>query len=149
MHQFRFECQPGCTACCETEGEVRLTSEDIRRASAFLGIPSEVFVSTYTTGAGTLSGLRCPFLGPNGCAIHPAKPTQCRLYPFWPEIVETRQAWHRTVRTCPGIGKGPLIQIADAVAIAAGMKEAFPDSYVQEPAPSPSRKRRMRNPASF
>jgi Fe-S-cluster containining protein len=149
MHQFRFECQPGCTACCETEGEVRLTSEDIRNASAFLGITAEAFVSAYTTGAGALSGLRCPFLGPNGCAIHPAKPTQCRLYPFWPEIVETRQAWHRTARTCPGIGKGPLIQIADAVTISAEMKAVFPDSYAPEPASSPSRIERIRNPASL
>lgn len=149
MHQFRFECQPGCTACCEAEGEVRLTPEDVRLASAFLGITAEVFVSTYTAGAGILSGHRCPFLTSNGCAIHPAKPTQCRLYPFWPEIVETRQSWNRTARTCPGIGKGPLIQIADAAAVAAGMKEAFPDSYIQEPVSAPSRKRRMRNPASF
>ena len=51
----------------------------------------------------------CPFLVDDGCAIHKAKPTQCRNYPFWQENMETRNHWLLTAAFCPGIGKGPQI----------------------------------------
>ena len=61
---------------------------------------------------------QCPFLEGHGCSIHPAKPTQCRTFPFWPELVESKREWNRTGKYCPGIGKGPLIQIGTAMEIA-------------------------------
>ena len=45
------------------------------------------------------------------------------------QIVETRQAWNSTVKICPGIGKGPLIQIEDSIATAQLMKSVFPEDY--------------------
>ena len=131
MQQFRFQCQPGCTKCCEGEGQVRPTESDIENMSRYLGMTVPDFRDRYVTGQfvrATDEG-RCPFLLTDGCSIHAAKPTQCRLFPFWPETVETRQAWHRTVQLCPGIGKGDLIQIERAVEIANEMKAAFPDCY--------------------
>ncbi len=74
-------------------------------------------------------GKQCPFLLPEGCRIHPAKPTQCRLFPFWPELVEDREAWERTARGCPGIGTGPLYQIGTALELAEEMKRAYPAMY--------------------
>jgi hypothetical protein len=71
----------------------------------------------------------CQFLRPDGCSIHPAKPTQCRIFPFWPELVESRREWNKTARWCPGIGKGPLIQIETARAQAREMREAYPAMY--------------------
>jgi Fe-S-cluster containining protein len=62
----------------------------------------------------------------DGCSIHPAKPTQCRLFPFWPEIVSSLKAWRRTARLCPGIGQGPLIQIGTALETASEMEHAYP-----------------------
>jgi Fe-S-cluster containining protein len=47
------------------------------------------------------------------CAIHPVKPTQCRLYPFWFKNVRSREAWEKTVAECPGIGQGPLVTPVD------------------------------------
>ena len=72
---------------------------------------------------------QCPFLGKSGCDIHPAKPTQCRTYPFWPEIVERRSTWRANGRFCPGIGKGPLIQIGSAMEIAEEQRRAYPELY--------------------
>jgi uncharacterized protein len=63
------------------------------------------------------------------CSIHPAKPTQCRTFPFWPELVEQRAAWNRTARYCPGIGKGELIQIGSAMEIAEEQRRAYPELY--------------------
>ena len=51
----------------------------------------------------------CIFLGENGCSIYEGRPLQCRTYPFWPSIVESRENWESEKRSCPGIGKGPII----------------------------------------
>jgi len=72
---------------------------------------------------------QCSFLEGHGCSIHPAKPTQCRTFPFWPEIVERKAAWDRTARYCPGIGKGPLIQIGTAMETAEEQRLAYPEMY--------------------
>ena len=72
------------------------------------------------TRCGSVSHLKSSarFSKAHGCSIHPAKPTQCRTFPFWPELVESKSEWNRTGRYCPGIGKGPLIQIGTAMEIA-------------------------------
>ena len=72
---------------------------------------------------------QCHFLKDGGCSIHPAKPTQCRLYPFWPELVESVADWEDAGKTCPGIGKGELIQIGTACEVASEMKQAYPHMY--------------------
>jgi len=72
----------------------------------------------------------CHFLTDGGCSIHPAKPVQCRIFPFWPELVESRREWNKTARAyCPGIGQGPLVQIAEARVQAEEMRQAFPALY--------------------
>jgi hypothetical protein len=74
---------------------------------------------------------RCPFLGGDErhgwCKVHPAKPTQCATYPFWPSIAGDGRTWVQEAQTCPGIGQGPLlparlveIQIAAAAAVDSG-----------------------------
>jgi uncharacterized protein len=75
------------------------------------------------------SGANCHFLSDGGCSIHAVKPTQCRIFPFWPELVESRREWLKTARYCPGIGKGPLVQIASAHAQAAEMRNGYPGLY--------------------
>ena len=50
-------------------------------------------------------GEACPFFD-GGCTIEPVKPVQCRAYPFWPELVNTRWDWRCESKECPGIDKG-------------------------------------------
>jgi uncharacterized protein len=132
---LRFECQPGCTACCEQEGFVYLTEADIVRAATFLGMRPAAFERQYIYRTRHRMRLRvprgaqCHFLRDGGCGIHPAKPTQCRIFPFWPELVESKAQWRKTARYCPGMGKGPLIQIAEARAQASEMRSAYPEMY--------------------
>jgi Fe-S-cluster containining protein len=71
----------------------------------------------------------CHFLEAGGCSIHPAKPTQCRIFPFWPELVESKREWRKTAQYCPGMGKGPLIQIEAAKGLAQEMREGYPAMY--------------------
>src|ERR1019366_6095821 len=44
---LRFQCQPGCTACCEQQGFVYLTEDDIPRIAAFLGLSATAFEERY------------------------------------------------------------------------------------------------------
>ena len=112
-----------------------LSENDLRRAAKFVGLTPRAFEKRYVYR--TTNQLRfrkppdrqCPFLDATGCSIHPAKPTQCRTFPFWPELVENREAWKQTGKFCPGIGKGPLIQIGDAMQIAEEQRREFPEDY--------------------
>jgi uncharacterized protein len=130
MDGVRFTCQSGCTNCCDQEGFVYLTETDLKRAATFTGMSARAFESKYVYRTRHQMRFRkprdrqCPFLVENGCSIHPAKPTQCRTFPFWPELIENRSAWRATARFCPGIGKGPLIQIGTAMEIAEEQRRA-------------------------
>lgn len=133
--ELRFECQPGCTNCCNTKGYVYLTEDNLQQAARYLKITAADFEQRYVYRTRHLLRLRkprnsqCHFLLESGCSIHPAKPTQCRLFPFWPEVVKTARAWEIAGRRCPGIGKGKLIQIGEALEIASEMERAYPTTY--------------------
>lgn len=132
---LRFTCQPGCTKCCDQDGYVYLSEDDVVRAAKFVGMSAAAFEARYVYRTRHQRRFRkprdkqCPFLKTDGCSIHPAKPTQCRTFPFWPEIVERRDTWNRTARYCPGIGKGELIQIGSAMEIAEEQRRAYPELY--------------------
>ena len=132
---LRFECQPGCTECCRQKGFVYLTDADLPRMADFLGLTAQQFERKYVYRTKNRMRLRVPldancyFLNEGGCSIHPAKPTQCRIFPYWPELLESRREWRKTARYCPGIGKGPLVQISDAREQAREMREGYPALY--------------------
>lgn len=134
-HQLRFECQRGCVNCCTISGYVYITERDLTRIARFLKMPAADFEAKYVYRTKHLLRLRkprasqCHFLKEGGCGIHPVNPVQCRLFPFWPELVESPRDWKKTGKMCPGIGKGPLIQIGDAMERASEMKTAYPGIY--------------------
>ncbi|MDQ6677253.1 MAG: YkgJ family cysteine cluster protein [Acidobacteriota bacterium] len=112
-----------------------LSEGDLKNAAAFLGLGAEEFEMQFVIRTRTELRLRkpegrqCFFHRNNCCAIHPAKPTQCRAFPFWPELLEDEAAWEETARYCPGMNRGELIQIEAAQAVAAEMREAYPAMY--------------------
>lgn len=135
--EIRFECQSGCRKCCEVSGYVYMTEEDVTNAARFLGLSQADFEATYIYRTRHMRRIRkprgkakqCPFLDAGGCGIHPVKPVQCRLFPFWPELVESQRDWRRTAKWCPGIGQGELIQIGTALEMAHEMREKYPETY--------------------
>lgn len=135
MIGIRFQCQPGCTNCCTQKGFVYLTEQDLVRIAGFLGLAPAEFERRYVYRTQTLIRLRvpretqCHFLREDGCSIHAVKPTQCRIFPFWPELVDDKKEWRKTAAWCPGIGKGELIQIQTARRQAEEMRQAYPSSY--------------------
>src|SRR3954447_20821701 len=107
MEGLRFECQPGCTRCCDQHGSVYITEDDLVRIAGYVGMSPAEFEAKYVYRTRWQVRLRkprrsqCHFLTPTGCSIHAVKPVQCRLYPFWPELVEYRDVWAYEARKCP------------------------------------------------
>ena len=132
---MRFECQPGCTSCCEQQGFVYLSEGDVDRIAKFLRLSKREFERRYVYRTKNLIRFRvpresqCHFLDGNGCSIHPVKPVQCRAFPFWPEMLDSRREWKKTAKYCPGIGKGNLVQIEVAQVSATEMRSAYPALY--------------------
>lgn len=135
MKGLRFECQPGCTNCCTQKGFVYLTENDLTRIAKFLRVTAAEFERRYVYRTSRQIRLRvprqvqCHFLRDGGCSIHPVKPAQCRIFPFWPELVDDKREWRKTAAWCPGIGQGELVQIEKADALAREMREAYPHMY--------------------
>jgi hypothetical protein len=131
----RFTCQSGCTKCCDQQGFVYLTEEDIERLASYLNMPAADFEQRYVYRTRRIRRLRvprhaqCSFLTDGGCGVHPAKPIQCRTFPYWPELLGTARAWHAAGKWCPGIGKGDLVNIELAQKSAEEMKKAHPHLY--------------------
>jgi len=132
---LRFECRTGCIDCCTQQGFVYLTDADAGRIAEYLGLSAQAFEKRYCYRTRRQLRLRvprhvqCHFLREGGCSIHPVKPTQCHIFPFWPELLESRAEWRKTARYCRGIGQGPLIQIELARSQAQEMREAYPAMY--------------------
>jgi hypothetical protein len=125
---LRFECQPDCGNCCVNHGEyayVYLEDADARRLARHLGLTLREFKKRYTETDEEYLLLRtddpaCPFLEKRRCTVYPARPTQCRTFPFWKSHLSSRRAWTRLRAFCPGIDRGevhPLSVIEDYLSL--------------------------------
>lgn len=126
--ELRFECQRSGN-CCRRPGYVYFTRDDVEAVAKFLGITRGEFVRRHLAIDGRRFVLEvdsggCRFFDGKGCVIHPAKPLQCRSWPYWPELVRTPRAWRAAARGCPGIGQGGPISAADLDAWLDALTEA-------------------------
>ena len=133
--QMRFACQPGCTRCCTQKGMVYLSVDDVPRLAEFLGMSVAEFRRRYVYATKHRLRLRkpgqgqCPFLRAEGCSVHPAKPVQCRTFPFWPELLDDKQQLEETAQWCPGIGKGNIVPVETLIESARETRNAYPYLY--------------------
>jgi len=128
---LRFECT-GCGNCCTgAPGVIWISDEEIRRAAEHLKISVDQFVKQYCHSLDGRVSLKekspnshgeydCIFLhelepavDENGrmqrrriCEIYPVRPLQCRLFPFWPGVLQSRRVWDSVARGCPGMNQG-------------------------------------------
>ena len=121
---LRFSCTMCGNCCTGPEGYVLYTQTDAAAIAARIGISVDEFVRDYTkdTMLGrslkekqTEFGLDCIFLdrttipGKAICGIYEDRPAQCRTWPFWKSLVQSRRSWEVAKRSCPGIDRGRLI----------------------------------------
>lgn len=114
---LRFQCQ-GSGKCCTSHGEygfVFLTLQDRKRFAKHFNISTSEFTKKYCEKNNEVWHLKedpknpdCMFLKNKKCSAYEGRPTQCRTWPFWPEVMSPK-AWKKdVVAFCPGVGKGPI-----------------------------------------
>ncbi len=112
-----FECKR-CTACCTLEGGVVLLGKkDLENLSRHFALSEDDFIKKYCRYLqksedmkyylclNDKNGSECIFWD-NGCTCYEARPVQCRTYPFWTKILESRESWDDEKKFCPGINEG-------------------------------------------
>jgi uncharacterized protein len=108
--KLKFKCT-GCGKCCTgSPGYVWLEEPDITRMCKKLKMKREEFLQKYTLFSNGHYSLRdlapsydCIFFKDKRCTIYEARPKQCRTYPFWDEILDSKKAWESEARNCEGI----------------------------------------------
>lgn len=113
----QFQCQ-GSEQCCTSHGEfgyVFLTLEDRKRMAKVLKMRTGEFTKKYCQKTGGVWHLieekgkpDCMFLEGKRCGIYEGRPTQCRTWPFWPEVMDAKSWKKDVVDFCPGVGKGKI-----------------------------------------
>ena len=112
---LRFRCQaPECSDCCTGKygpGYVWLTPLDIERLAELRNVDEYTIYNTYVRRVEDRLSLiekknhDCVFHEPGfGCSVYEARPDQCRAYPFWPSVLESKESWREEAERCPGIG---------------------------------------------
>jgi Fe-S-cluster containining protein len=116
-----------CGACCTgAPGFVWVNAEEIARLAEFRGMEFDDFTRAFVRQVGSRYSLKehpggdCVFWDRQaGCTVYPARPVQCRTWPFWPENLETAEAWDHVTSVCPGSGQGQFFTAEEVRALAA------------------------------
>ncbi|MDZ4829702.1 MAG: YkgJ family cysteine cluster protein [Phycisphaerae bacterium] len=120
---LRFECTQCGNCCTGGPGVVGFTVDEGRAIAAHLGLTEGTFLDRFTRASGAQRSLKelrteyghdCVFLDRTGglgravCSIYEVRPMQCRTWPFWPENLETPEAWESAKRMmpCHGMNRG-------------------------------------------
>lgn len=106
---LHFTCTQ-CGACCTgAPGYVWVGVEELERLAEFMGLDIEAFAARYVRQVRDRLSLierpngDCIFWSSGvGCTVYPARPVQCRTWPFWPRNLESPADWRDVQRGCPG-----------------------------------------------
>jgi Fe-S-cluster containining protein len=115
---LQFSCTR-CSACCRhTPGYVFLSRNDLSALVVYLRTTEDALKNAYCRqvvfgqvrrlSLKEKKNLDCVFWEEGGCTVYPARPLQCRSFPFWASSMASMEEWERCAKTCPGVGKGEL-----------------------------------------
>ena len=123
---LRFACTMCGNCCTGVPGYVLLDDAELAALAKRFDISVDAFIQRYThllpegrslIERKTKFGYDCVFLdrekipGKAVCGVYENRPKQCRTWPFWPSLLESKADWEDAKRKCPGIDKGPLISL--------------------------------------
>jgi Fe-S-cluster containining protein len=108
-----------CGRCCGgAPGTVRFSRTERSAMSRALTLSETEFDLLYTWRKYGVLSLRekpnydCVFLNTEHdggkCGIYESRPAQCRSFPFWPDVMESRSSWDYFALSCPGMNNGVL-----------------------------------------
>ena len=113
---LKFSCRQ-CSFCCRGfPGVVLMDETDLERLAKWADVTREQFIQMYCRWVESDDGfeylslrekrnMECIFWN-NGCESYEARPVQCRTYPFWTKVLESRETWDEEGKRCPGINSG-------------------------------------------
>ncbi|MEM7230995.1 MAG: YkgJ family cysteine cluster protein [Planctomycetota bacterium] len=128
---LNFSCTE-CGKCCTGDpGYVWVSKGEIERLAKTAGLSVSKFSSRYVRAVGRRYSLTehengdCVFWDPDGrgCKVYEARPTQCRTFPFWPEVLKNRKSWDETADECPGVNTGRLYPVEEITLLRRGEGE--------------------------
>lgn len=112
---IHFECT-SCGKCCTGSSDthyIALNHDEADKLQAHLGVSAAWFKRHYVehltreTYSIRMTRGQCVFLGRNNqCKIYDLRPTQCKTYPFWPELLDKEEHWRAEKKYCEGINRG-------------------------------------------
>jgi Fe-S-cluster containining protein len=132
---LQFECLK-CGRCCTGfPGYVYLSEADVEGLARFLHLDNGVFMKKYTRLVHVFNEPRlslvekarslvekarfdCVFWD-GECTVYPARPHQCRTYPFWKRHLISEREWNKLAGFCPGINRGKVYTKEDIQKISA------------------------------
>ncbi len=116
-----------CGACCTgAPGYVWVDEAEIAAMAEHRGESVEAFGRRFLRRVGDRISLierpggDCIFWEKgSGCTVYASRPVQCRTWPFWPENIESPEAWDDVTGICPGSGRGQVFSVEEIRATAA------------------------------
>lgn len=124
-----FECQRCGNCCTGVPGYVWVTQAEAQAMAGSLGMKLNAFGTRYLRRVGERLSLvekpggDCVFYEEGRCRVYTARPSQCRTYPFWPDMLRTPRDWQAEGRSCAGIGKGRRYSAEEIRAILRGKSD--------------------------
>lgn len=133
-----FSCSMCGNCCSGSSGSVRFSDNEALEMASQMKLSVEDFYLKYTRrrGRGSRSyfelkevrrdngDMDCVFLdrekiaGKAICSLYGARPGQCRTWPFWPELLESKETWNNAKfgpEGCAGIGKGIIVPYEEII----------------------------------
>ena len=107
---FQFNCT-GCGDCCRGGGNVYFSDDELQDLKEYLKLNDEKWkllknqlIRFKKNGLNVHSSPKaCIFINAeNKCRIYPVRPLQCRSYPYWPSVFESRKELVLHMKKCPG-----------------------------------------------
>ena len=104
-----FTCKQCGNCCSGSPGYVFLSEKDMEEIAKFLKFTVEEVKKKYCRFAKNKWALLekanydCIFLQDRKCRIYPARPIQCKTYPFWPDLLQSKEHFESISSYCKGL----------------------------------------------